>query len=202
MANNKITQEELVKYIMFIMQGDSYLQSQAKGDVAKLKILEKEIEKIGTKSVSLANVGALLNITINEVIIPQLQQYSKELLLVERVIKGDAVAVDKLDSFVEELHKNGDLSEKSYDYCKSNKINVSENAFNCVAKEIAQEVNQNQDNLAKTKETDDKEVAGKSKNSHKTPIAKASYKNNKEDRNIINLKSHKKQLIINSSKVK
>lgn len=177
---------------MYLLQGDPYLESQAKGNIAKLKILKNEIENIGTKSVSIADVGALLNATINEVVIQQLQQYSKELLLVERVIKGDTVAVNKLSSFVEELHKNGDLSTKSYDYYKLNKMNVSEKNCKSVAKEVAQEFKQNQDNLAKEEEIYNKEVATNSKNSDKTTEIKATDNSTRGDKNIINLNGHKK----------
>lgn len=192
MASNKITQEELVKYIMFILQGNAYLQSQAKGDTEKLKTLESEIENIGTKNISLANVGVLLNTIINEVIMPQFQQYSEELLLVERIIKGDAVAVDKLDGFIEELHKNGDLSNKSYEYYKSSKMNVSENNFERIAKEVKQEIQQNNDKSAKAKEIYNKEVFKQSNNSDKTAVTKATDSVDKEEKNIINLNGHRK----------
>lgn len=188
MANNKITQEELVKYIMFTLQGYNYLQSEAKGDAAKLKALENEIENIGTKRVSISNVGALLNSVVQEVLVPQLQSHSKELLLTERVIRGNAVSSDKLEDFVEELHKNGDISDKSYKYFKSAKINVSDSDFKQSAKEIKAETDEAQEKLKEAKKLYDKDKKDKS---DKATVAKTTYDDSKSG-NVINLNGHRK----------
>lgn len=184
MANNKLTTEEETKYILYVIYGDKWIQEQAKGDSVKAQRLKLQLDEIGKKRVNFAEVGALFITAIDRLINPDLSLHGKELVLNERIIQGYATDVNKLNDLFEVLHKNGDLSDKSYKYIQEHKLNVSHSDFVRVGKEITAEEKTNREKMEKARAKAEKFVSGQG---NKDTVASTTYDSNKESK-VIKLK--------------
>lgn len=184
MANNKLTTEEETKYILYVIYGDKWIQDQAKGDSVKAQRLKLQLDEIGKKRVNFAEVGALFITAIDRLINPDLSLHGKELVLNERIIQGYATDVNKLNDLFEVLHKNGDLSDKSYKYLQEHKLNVSHSDFVRVGKEITAEEKTNREKMEKARAKAEKFVSGQG---NKDTVASTTYDSNKES-TVIKLK--------------
>lgn len=186
MASSKLTQEEETKYITYVIYGNKWLEKEASGDAAKEQKLRLEIEEIGKKRVNFSEVSALVAAVIDILLNPSINYHTKRLLLEERVIKNYAVNKDSLTDLVKELHKNGDLSDKSYQYIEKHSFGITQDSFKHEAKVLDDEEKESQA-AAKKAEEKLKHVA----NDNKTTLASGVYDSN-SDNNVIKLKKRGK----------
>ena len=186
MASSKLTQEEETKYITYVIYGNKWLEKEAGGDAAKEQKLRLEIEEIGKKRVNFSEVSALVAAVIDILLNPSINYHTKRLLLEERVIKNYAVNKDSLTDLAKELHKNGDLSDKSYQYIKKHSFAITQDSFKHEAKALDDEEKKSQAAVKKAEEKL-KHVA----NDNKTTLASGVYDSN-SDNNVIKLKKRGK----------
>lgn len=185
MANTRLTDLEVVHYINYFLGGESYIQTESKGDAVKAEKLRAEIVATGAKKgLTFKDVGDLVNTVIKNVVNPHITMVDESTLLLEMLLQRNVPALNKVDDLVEVLHDNGDLSDKSYDYIKKRNFKQEQSDF----KEAAKEVRKVQEEARKKLEEQNAKVMAKKQEQESETLAKATYNPDKSDK-VINLKN-------------
>lgn len=187
MATQKLSDKELLHYINFALNGNSYTESVTKGDSNKKEKLLAEIDATGKHRVTFDDVLYLVSAIISKSINPHFTIVDDGTLLIQTLLKSNVSSLDKEMDLLEELHKNGDLSDKSYDYIKEHNLKLTDKDFKKAANKVKDMRKDMQGKLSKTQQS----VKEKQAETNKKTVAKGKYDSNK-DTGVINLNNYRK----------